>query len=239
MTQMRETHDPKCVRCIFENAARTCNSRLKVQKGEVCAFKPHSSDQFFSLVVEKRMTKKNSNTRRANTQEAMAGASSTAAPPSFTREWVLNNPEAFRKLSTPPAECPICMEPFGPGKAPLGAIMGDTPTSCRHFLCKTCWLGMIMRSPTSPFHCPICREDVTEWLGGVMHEFLDKTTERNNPDKRFMQYMGKSIVMALRFGDVEMAHFGTIFFANIWGLDALEEMEPLVGPNPRPAAPSS
>jgi hypothetical protein len=98
---------------------------------------------------------------------------------------------------------------------------------------------MIMRSPTSPFHCPICREDVTEWLGGVMHEFLDKTTERNNPDKRFMQYMGKSIVMALRFGDVEMAHFGTIFFANIWGLDALEEMEPLVGPNPRPAAPSS
>ena len=44
-----------------------------------------------------------------------------------------------------------------------------------------------------------------------MHEFLDKTTERNNPDKRFMQYMGKSIVMALRFGDVEMAHFGTIF----------------------------
>ena len=98
---------------------------------------------------------------------------------------------------------------------------------------------MIMRSPTSPFHCPICREDVTEWLGGVMHEFLDKTTECTDADKRFMQYMGKSIVMALRFGDVEMANFGTIFFANIWGWDALEEMEPLVGPNPRPAAPSS
>ena len=72
-----------------------------------------------------------------------------------------------------------------------------------------------------------------------MHELLDKTTECTDADKRFMQYMGKSIVMALRFGDVEMAHFGTRFFANIWGLDALDEMEPLVGPNPRPAAPSS
>ena len=72
-----------------------------------------------------------------------------------------------------------------------------------------------------------------------MHEFLDKTTECTDADKLLMQYMGKSIVMALRFGDMEMANFGTRFFANIWGWDALEEMEPLVGPNPRPAAPSS
>ena len=70
-----------------------------------------------------------------------------------------------------------------------------------------------------------------------MHEFLDKTTERNNPDKRFMQYMGKSIVMALRFGDVEMANFGTRFFANIWGWDALKDIGALVGSNP--VAPSS
>ena len=172
MTQMRETHDPKCVRCIFENAARTCNSRLKVQKGEVCAFKPHSSDQFFSLVVEKRMTKKNSNTRRANTQEAMAEASSSAAakaevaevvPTLFTREWVMNNPEAFRKLAAPPEECPVCMEPFGPERAPLGPIMGDMPTSCRHYLCQTCWIVGYMRK-VPPIHCPLCREDVTNWL---------------------------------------------------------------------------
>ena len=175
MTQMRETHDPKCVRCIFENAARTCNSRLKVQKGEVCAFKPHSSDQFFSLVVEKRMTKKNSNTRRANTQEAMAEASSSAAakaevaevvPTLFTREWVMNNPEAFRKLAAPPEECPVCMEPFGPDRAPLGPIMGDMPTSCRHYLCESCWIKCVKMPPTL---CPLCREDVTDWYWKRMY----------------------------------------------------------------------
>ena len=55
-----------------------------------------------------------------------------------------------------------------------------------------------------------------------MHEFLDKTPESNDADERFMQYMGKSIVMALRFGDLEMANFGTKVFADIWGMDTLE-----------------
>ena len=55
-----------------------------------------------------------------------------------------------------------------------------------------------------------------------MHEFLDKTTECTDADKRLMQYMGKSVVMALRFGDLEMANFGTKVFADIWGLDTLE-----------------
>ena len=167
------------------------------------------------------MTKKNSSARRADTKEAMAGASSAAAAPTaFIREWVLNNPEAFRKLSAQPAECPICMEPFGPGKAPLGPIMGDTPTSCRHFMCKACWIGMMMKSPTSPFHCPICREDVTLWLGGVMNDFLDKTAEGEGSDEHFRLYMANSIVMALRFGDLEMANFGTKVFASVWGMDA-------------------
>ena len=125
----------------------------------------------FSLVVEKRMTKNNSNTRHANTQEAMAGASSSAAakaevaevvPTLFTREWVMNNPEAFRKLAAPPEECPICMEPFGPGeeRAPLGPIMGDMPTICRHYMCQSCWIKCIKMPPV---HCPLCREDVSDW----------------------------------------------------------------------------
>ena len=162
---------------MTQNATRTCNSRLKVQKGEVCAFKSHSFDQFFSLVVEKRMTKKNSNTRRANTQEAMAEASSSAAakaevaevvPTLFTREWVMNNPEAFRKLAAPPEECPICMEPFGPERAPLGPIMGDMPTSCRHYLCQTCWIDGYTRT-APPTRCPLCREDVSDWCWKRMY----------------------------------------------------------------------
>ena len=122
------------------------------------------------------MTKKNSNTRRANTQEAMAGASSSAAakaevaevvPTLFTREWVMNNPEAFRKLAAPPEECPICMEPFGPKRTPLGPIMGDMPTSCRHYLCQTCWLVGYART-AAPIRCPLCREDVTNWFSKRM-----------------------------------------------------------------------
>ncbi len=60
-----------------------------------------------------------------------------------------------------------------------------------------------------------------------MHEFLDQTTECNDADKRFMQYMGKSVVMDFRLGDLEMANFGTKVFADIWGLGALEDMEAL------------
>ena len=55
-----------------------------------------------------------------------------------------------------------------------------------------------------------------------MHEFLDTTTKCTDADKRLTQYMGKSVVMALRFGDLEMANFGTTVFADIWGLDTLE-----------------
>ncbi len=58
-----------------------------------------------------------------------------------------------------------------------------------------------------------------------MNEFLDKSKECTDADKRLMQYMGKSIVMASRFGDLEMANFGTILFADIWGWDSLEDME--------------
>ena len=180
------------------------------------------------------MTKKISSTRHANTKEAMAGASSAAAAPtSFTREWVLNNPEAFRKLSTPPVECPVCMEPFGPDKAPLGSIMNDRPTSCRHFLCKTCWLEMFAKTKTSPFHSPICREDVTNWLGGVMDDYPNKTAKEQGHDERFKVYMANSIVMDLRFGVLEMANFGTKVFESVWGMDAL------AGSYTRPAASNS
>ena len=170
------------------------------------------------------MTKKNSSVRCTDTKETMAGASSAAAaaaPTTFTREWVLNNPDAFRKLSTPPLECPICMEPFGPGKAPLGPIMGDTPTSCRHFMCKTCWLSIVEKSQTSPFHCPICREDVSNWLAGVLREHLKTDSEVIDARKALKDFMGKSIMLALQFGDLELATAGTKIFAMMWSMDDL------------------
>ena len=65
-----------------------------------------------------------------------------------------------------------------------------------------------------------------------MQEFLDKNTEADDADERFKQFFGKSIVMALRFGDLEMANFATKIFAGIWGMDAL-------GSSTRPAASNS
>ncbi len=62
-----------------------------------------------------------------------------------------------------------------------------------------------------------------------MHEFLDNTDD-DDVDGRFKQFFGKSIVMAFRFGDREMAKFGTTIFADLWGMDAL------VGSYIRPAA---
>ena len=65
-----------------------------------------------------------------------------------------------------------------------------------------------------------------------MQEFLDKNTEADDADERFKQFFGKSIVMALRCGDLEMANFATKIFAGIWGMDAL-------GSSTRPAASNS
>ncbi len=31
-------------------------------------------------------------------------------PKRFTRAWVRDNPELFKKLSTPPVDCPVCLQ---------------------------------------------------------------------------------------------------------------------------------
>ena len=103
----------------------------------------------------------------------------------------------------------------------IGAIMGDRPTSCRRFLCKTCWLAMVEKSQTSPFLCPICREDVSNWLAGVLPEYLKTDREIIDAGKALKEYMGKSIMMALQYHDLELANLGTKIFASVWGMDAL------------------
>ncbi len=67
-----------------------------------------------------------------------------------------------------------------------------------------------------------------------MDDFLDKTAKEQGPDKRFKVYMANSIVMALRFGEQEMADFGTKVFASVWGMDAFAGVS-----YTRPAAPNS
>ena len=54
-----------------------------------------------------------------------------------------------------------------------------------------------------------------------MNEFLNETVDKQGKDERFKVYMANSIVMALRFGELEMADFGTKVFESVWGTEAL------------------
>ena len=54
-----------------------------------------------------------------------------------------------------------------------------------------------------------------------MNEFLNETVDKQGKDERFKMYMANSIVMALRFGELEMADFGTKVFESVWGTEAL------------------
>ena len=80
---------------------------------------------------------------------------------------------------------------------------------------------MVMKSRASKFHCPICREDVANWLGRVVNGFLDKTVEEQARGENFMVYMANSIKMFSLLGQLEMADFGTKVFESVWGTEAL------------------
>jgi hypothetical protein len=86
-------------------------------------------------------------------------------PKRITRAWVRDNPEVFKELSKPPDECPVCLQEMRQPRSPL---LGDYPTSCRHFCCRGCWLNLFARGPRD-WKCPVCREPVTDWLANQFH----------------------------------------------------------------------
>ena len=90
----------------------------------------------------------------------MAPKAGRRVPKRFSRTWVLDNPELFREISTPPQDCPVCMQKMRQPRSPL---LGDHPTSCRHFCCRKCWRDIFCRDPPH-WKCPICREPLTQWL---------------------------------------------------------------------------
>ena len=81
---------------------------------------------------------------------------------------------------------------------------------------------MVEKSQTSPFLCPICREDVSNWLAGVLREYIKTDRDTIDARKALKEYMGKSIMMALQFHDLELANLGTRIFAAVWSIDDLE-----------------
>lgn len=85
-------------------------------------------------------------------------------PKRFTRAWVRDNPELFKELSTPPEECPVCLQTMQDPQSPL---LDDFPTSCRHFSCRKCWLDLFHRGPRE-WKCPVCREPLRDWMAHLI-----------------------------------------------------------------------
>ena len=71
----------------------------------------------------------------------------------FTQRWEMHNDQA----------CSICFEEFSGDKMVLqdGPLNSDIPTDCCHWLCSHCWDQIY---DNGYLRCPICLEDVSEWL---------------------------------------------------------------------------
>ena len=116
-------------------------------------------------------------------------------PTRISRKWVLDNPELFRELCTPPDECPVCMQAMTHPRSPL---LGDHPTSCRHFCCRDCWIGIAGRNPKQ-WRCPICREPLTDWLAQELGATV--SVERFDRDMVRAYVYATSHMMGLRESD--------------------------------------
>jgi hypothetical protein len=84
-------------------------------------------------------------------------------PTRITRQWVHEHPELFQELTNPPEECPLCLQKI---RRPTSPLLGDHPTSCRHFCCRQCWETLFLQG-SREWKCPVCREPLHKWLGDL------------------------------------------------------------------------
>jgi hypothetical protein len=79
-------------------------------------------------------------------------------------------------------ECPICLQTFEETRTSFdGPCNSDIPTNCTHYLCICCWEEIFERSCNCcGVKCPLCREDITEWL--FSHYPLDYDSESDSDD---------------------------------------------------------
>ena len=134
-------------------------------------------------------------------------------PKRFTRKWVGEHPEQWKELSKPPDECPICLQKM---RTPRSPLLGDYPTTCRHFCCRNCWLEIWAMGP--PWRCPTCRENVTHWLArefnttvriervdrDMLRAYVLSTLQRaGHPVEDFVFEMGRSLLRQVDSSDDE------------------------------------
>ena len=78
----------------------------------------------------------------------------------WDRLWHLNRRE----------ECPVCLERPDIWDGPMNS---DVPTRCTHWACVDCWDQITDRDQ----RCPICRDDLSEWLSGRVGASTDSDAE--------------------------------------------------------------
>ena len=72
----------------------------------------------------------------------------------------------------PEGECVICFE--SEDLIYDGPSNSDIPTKCMHYFCIYCWEEMYRLNITN---CPLCREDVTDWLETLISSDDDSEDE--------------------------------------------------------------
>ena len=91
----------------------------------------------------------------------------TNVRPLITRAWREENPEEWQRLwDSSQGRCPVCMDEtaFKVYDSPMNS---DIPTRCTHFACFECWRMIASRDR----RCPLCRDDLTEWLWFCQYDF--------------------------------------------------------------------
>ena len=63
-------------------------------------------------------------------------------------------------------ECPICLCTYAEGGSPFDSpCETNIQSKCKHYLCMECWKEIYNRAcQCCIVKCPLCREDITEWL---------------------------------------------------------------------------
>jgi hypothetical protein len=163
-------------------------------------------------MLAKRARAKARRTVEAEPPAASASSSSSAdvkAPAVYTRQWVMENPEAFRRLSKPPEECPICLEPFDEGRRPLGPITGTSETRCRHYACRACWMQLAKRTKR-PWRCPMCKEDVTDWIDSEVLVYRQPPQQTITAISNLLQdYLHETLELLIELEEWETASMGS------------------------------
>ena len=73
--------------------------------------------------------------------------------------------------------CPICYEENTINDGPMNS---DFITDCTHFLCVQCWQEIYKQGNGYVYSCPLCREDISEWIIQMYDDYADDSTNEES-----------------------------------------------------------